>query len=157
HDEDGYNSFTSRRSVTRLFEVRLRVSPRLAEEWGTDHAAADGRDPKQSLTDPKTFLGFSGDDRIGGNDQVSWGKIRALGVRYDFERAVPLEANDREIAAVGGEHRADALSLGEMGEGRVGELNPGILVAAHDGGDGGQVVAGERQEGEEAGPEPLDD
>jgi hypothetical protein len=48
-----------------------------------------------------------------------------LDVRNDPERVVALEAHDREIPSVECEDSADALPLGEMGEGGVGKVERG--------------------------------
>jgi hypothetical protein len=65
-----------------------------------------------------------------------------------------LEAYDRKIAAVEGKDRAAVFAFREVDEGSVGELNDRILIAAHDRGDGGEVVDIERKQAEDAVVEP---
>ena len=60
----------------------------------------------------------------------------------------PTGGRCRKIPAVEREDGADVFPLGEMGQGGVGELQAGRFVTFHHGGDGGQVVGVERQQGE---------
>jgi hypothetical protein len=71
-------------------------------------------------------------------------------IRDQVEGSIPLEPDDREVATIKGEHGPDAVTLGEVDERGVGELQANVLITAHDGGDGGKVFRLEWSQGEKA-------
>jgi hypothetical protein len=71
-----------------------------------------------------------------------------LDVWNERETPVGLEADDREIATVGGKNGTDVFPRGEMAQCGVGEFSPSRFTSFHQFGEGRYLIGVARQEGE---------